>query len=125
MGIIGHFVLFLNWYQIGMHTQSAEPGCEILLKYIHPAMADLGILAGVLFAVSAYGFFTKKELGFPAVRDRDRAGFAWKLVHQCALYGRWPASNLLSPLLALSDYLLPVHDEVLAIYPGAVPCWLC
>jgi hypothetical protein len=64
MGIIGHFVLFLNWYQIGMHTQSAEPGCEILLKYIHPLMADFGILGGVLFAVSAYGFFTKKDWAF-------------------------------------------------------------
>ncbi len=64
MGIIGHIVLFLNWYQVGMHTQSAEPGCEILLKYIHPLMADFGILGGVLFAVSAYGFFTKKNWAF-------------------------------------------------------------
>lgn len=64
MGIIGHFVIFLKWYQIGMHTQSAEPGCEILLKYVHPAMADLGIFAGVLFAVSAYGFFTKQKWAF-------------------------------------------------------------
>ncbi len=64
MGIIGHMVLFLKWYQIGMHTQSAEPGCEILLKYIHPAMADVGILGGVLFAVSAYGYFTKKNWAF-------------------------------------------------------------
>jgi NADH:ubiquinone oxidoreductase subunit K len=64
MGIIGHFMLFLNWYQIGMHTQSAEPGCEILLKYIHPAMADIGILGGILFAVSAYGFFTRRNWAF-------------------------------------------------------------
>jgi hypothetical protein len=64
MGIIGHFVLFLNWYQVGMHTPAAEPGCEILLKTIHPLMADLGILAGVLFAVSAYGFFTKRNWAF-------------------------------------------------------------
>ena len=64
MGIIGHFVLFLNWYQIGMHTQSAEPGCEILLKYIHPLMADFGILAGVLFAISAFGFFANKNWAF-------------------------------------------------------------
>jgi hypothetical protein len=64
MGIIGHILLFLNWYQVGMHTQSAEPGCEILLKYIHPLMADFGILGGVLFAVSAYGFFTKKNWAF-------------------------------------------------------------
>jgi len=64
MGIIGHFVLFLNWYRIGMSADSAEPGCEILLKYIHPAMTDFGIFAGVLFAVSAYGFFTKKNWAF-------------------------------------------------------------
>jgi len=64
MGIIGHIVLFLRWYRIGMGAESAEPGCEILLKYIHPAMADAGLLAGALFAVSAYGFFTKKNWAF-------------------------------------------------------------
>jgi len=64
IGIVGHYVLFLNWYRIGMSAESAEPGCEILLKYIHPALADLGILAGVLFAVSAYGFFTKARWAF-------------------------------------------------------------
>ena len=64
MGIIGHTVLFLQWYRIGMGAESAEPGCEILLKYIHPAMADFGLLGGALFAVSAYGFFTKKNWAF-------------------------------------------------------------
>lgn len=64
MGIIVHMLLFIQWYQVGMHTQSAEPGCEILLKYIHPLMADFGILGGVLFAVSAYGFFTKRTWAF-------------------------------------------------------------
>jgi len=64
MGIIEHIVLFLQWYRIGMGAESAEPGCEILLKYIHPLMADFGILGGVLFAVSAYGFFTKKNWAF-------------------------------------------------------------
>jgi hypothetical protein len=64
MGIIGHMVLFLQWYRIGMGAESAEPGCEILLKYIHPAMADVGILGGALFLVSAYGFFTKRSWAF-------------------------------------------------------------
>lgn len=64
IGIIGHFVLFSNWYQIGMVAPSAEPGCEILLKYIHPLLADFGIFAGVVFAVSAYGFFTKQKWAF-------------------------------------------------------------
>ena len=64
VGIGGHFFLFLNWYQTGMHAESAEPGCEILLKYIMPGLADVGILGGVLFAVSSYGFFTKKTWAF-------------------------------------------------------------
>jgi hypothetical protein len=64
MGVVGHFVIFLSWYIKGMNAESAEPGCEILLKWVHPAMADLGILGGVIFLVSAYGFFTKKNWAF-------------------------------------------------------------
>jgi hypothetical protein len=64
MGIIGHSVIFLNWYVTGMRAEAAEPGCEILLKYINPAMSDLGMIAGVVFLVSAYGFFTKKDWAF-------------------------------------------------------------
>ena len=37
MGIIGHMLLFQKWYVIGMHTQSAEPGCEISAE-IHPSI---------------------------------------------------------------------------------------
>jgi hypothetical protein len=64
IGIIGHFLLFEKWYYVGMHTPSAEPGCEILLETIHPLMADLGLLAGVLFAVGAYGFLTRRNWAF-------------------------------------------------------------
>jgi len=64
MGIIGHFIIFLNWYFKGMAAEAAEPGCEILLKWINPAMADMGILGGVIFLVSAYGFFNKKNWAF-------------------------------------------------------------
>ena len=64
MGIVGFFYLFMQWYQIGMGAESAEPGCEILLKYIHPLLTDVGLFAGILFAVSAYGFFTKKDWAF-------------------------------------------------------------
>ena len=64
MGIVGHFYLFMQWYRIGMGAESAEPGCEILLKYIHPLLTDVGLFAGVLFAVSAYGFFTRRNWAF-------------------------------------------------------------
>jgi hypothetical protein len=61
MGIIGHFIIFQNWYFRGMAAESAEEGCETLLKYLHPALTDLGILAGVLFLVAAFGFFLKQQ----------------------------------------------------------------
>lgn len=64
MGVVGHFVLFQAWYFRGMAAESAEPGCEILLKYLHPALTDMGILAGVLFGVAAYGFFTRRTWAF-------------------------------------------------------------
>lgn len=64
MGLIGHFAIFLNWYFRGMAAESAEPGCEILLKWIHPAVADMGILAGAIFLVSAYGFFSRQKWAF-------------------------------------------------------------
>ncbi len=65
LGIIGHAVLFMQWYRIGMGAESAEPGCEILLKYIHPLLTDVGLLGGILFLLSAYGFFTKSNWAFP------------------------------------------------------------
>ncbi len=64
LGIIGHFILFQAWYFRGMAAESAEEGCEILLKFLHPALTDLGILGGVLFAMAAFGFFTRRRWAF-------------------------------------------------------------
>ena len=64
IGIVGHFVLFFQWYAAGMSAESAEPGCEILLKYIHPGLGDVGFLASAFFLVSAYGFFVKKNWAY-------------------------------------------------------------
>jgi len=64
MGIVGHYVLFFQWYVKGTSAESAEPGCEILLKFLHPGLADLGILGAVILLVSAYGFFCKKNWAF-------------------------------------------------------------
>jgi hypothetical protein len=56
LGVFGTIYLFMNWYFPSLSFEAAEPGCEILLKYIFPALSDVGILAGVIYAVSAYGF---------------------------------------------------------------------
>ena len=67
LGIVGHYYIFVEWYQPAMHAEAAEPGCEILLKYLMPALTDLGFLAGTLYAVAAYGFFTKARWAYPVV----------------------------------------------------------
>jgi hypothetical protein len=67
LGIGGTFIVFFNWYERALTAEAAEPGCEILLKYLFPALSDLGIVAGVLYAVSAYGFFTAARWAFPVV----------------------------------------------------------
>lgn len=65
LGIGGTYLIFLNWYTPALTAEAAEPGCEILLKYLMPALSDFGILAGVLYAVSAYGFFNATGWAFP------------------------------------------------------------
>ena len=65
LGIIGTYLIFLHWYTPALTAEAAEPGCEILLKYLMPALSDFGILAGVLYAVGAYGFFTNSGWAFP------------------------------------------------------------
>ncbi len=107
MGIIGHMLLFMKWYVVGMHTPSAEPGCEILLNYIHPLMADLGILAGVMFAVSAYGFFTKRNWAYSLSVVALVPALLGCLVHQRTLHGCRPAPCLFHPLLAVCGALFP------------------
>jgi hypothetical protein len=65
LGIAGTYLIFLNWYTPALNAEAAEPGCEILLKYLMPALSDFGIFAGVLYAVGAYGFFTTTRWAFP------------------------------------------------------------
>ena len=67
LGIIGTYLIFFNWYTPALTAEAAEPGCEILLKVLMPALSDFGILAGVLYAVSAYGFFMAAGWAFPLV----------------------------------------------------------
>jgi hypothetical protein len=79
LGIVGTYLIFLNWYTPALTAEAAEPGCEILLKYLMPALLDFAILAGVLYAVSAYGFFTTAGWAFPLVM----------IANVLALQGSW------------------------------------
>lgn len=67
LGILGTYLIFFKWYTPALAAEAAEPGCEILLKYLMPALSDFGILAGVLYAVSGYGFLIAASWAFPLV----------------------------------------------------------
>jgi hypothetical protein len=79
LGIAATFLIFMQWYGPARTAEAAEPGCEILLKYLMPALSDFGILAGVLYLVGAYGFFTNAGWAFPVV----------VLANVLALQGSW------------------------------------
>jgi hypothetical protein len=79
LGIIATYLIFIEWYGPARTAEAAEPGCEILLTYLMPALSDFSILAGVLYAVSAYGFFTAASWAFPVV----------VLANVLALQGSW------------------------------------
>jgi len=127
MGIIGHTIIFLKWYIPGMQAEAAEPGCEILLKFIHPAMSDLGMLAGVIFLVSAYGFFTKKNWAFllSVIAIVLALQGSWFINVPFMAAGlppvyfilfwpylvSWVTSGLLHPVLALPGNFLPDHGS--------------
>lgn len=65
LGIAATYLLFMGWYGPARMAEAAEPGCEILLGYLMPALSDFGILAGVLYLVAAYGFFGSAGWAFP------------------------------------------------------------
>jgi hypothetical protein len=79
LGIVATYLIFMTWYGPARTAESAEPGCEILLKYLMPALSDFGILAGVLYLVAAYGFFGGDKWAFPVV----------VLANVLALQGSW------------------------------------
>jgi hypothetical protein len=66
LGIIGTYMIFVAWFGPARHAEAAEPGCEILLGYLMPALSDFGITAGVIFLVSSLGYYTGRKWAFPA-----------------------------------------------------------
>ena len=67
LNIVGIFTIFMIWYPRSQTMEAAEPGCEMLLKYIMPGLSDMSILAGMLFIVGAYLFFLRNKWAFPSL----------------------------------------------------------
>jgi uncharacterized membrane protein (UPF0136 family) len=63
VGIVGVFAAFLLAYQpmIDAEMAAGRPDEAIIVRYVIPFLSDIGITAGVLWAVAAYGFFKGKN----------------------------------------------------------------
>jgi hypothetical protein len=74
-GTVGTFLLFTNILGIpglgylrmmAAEAEAMAPGCQIMVGLILPIVSDLGIIAGVLYFLCAYGFVTNSRWAFPS-----------------------------------------------------------
>ncbi len=63
VGIIGVFVVFMLTYKamIAVEIAAGRPDEAKIVSYVIPFLSDIGIFAGALWAVSAYGFARKER----------------------------------------------------------------
>ncbi|MHA2203034.1 MAG: hypothetical protein ACW991_05045 [Candidatus Hodarchaeales archaeon] len=65
IGMLGGMVIFVLTYEPYLWWEAnspiAEEGCKVIIQDILPIISDLSIIGGLLFAVSAYGFYTAEE----------------------------------------------------------------
>lgn len=68
VGIVGVFAIFMLSYQpmINAELAAGRPDEASIVKYVIPFLSDIGIMAGVLWAVAAYGFFRNKNSAWTA-----------------------------------------------------------
>jgi len=68
VGIAGVFAAFLLAYQpmIDVELAAGRPDEAIIVRYVIPFLSDVGIMAGVLWAVAAYGFFRGQRWAWTA-----------------------------------------------------------
>jgi hypothetical protein len=67
LGIVVSFIIFLQWYEPLMATEMAagRPDEALIVQYVIPLLNDIGMLAGVLWALAAYGFFSRRDWAWP------------------------------------------------------------
>jgi len=64
IGIVGTWVLFIIFYEPYQVALLAGSGCDAIIIGFFPIMADFGIIAGVLYLLSAIGFYSEKNWAF-------------------------------------------------------------
>lgn len=62
LGTVGSMLLFVRWYDPVMTAEilAGRPDEKVIVQYIFPALNDLSVLAGILWAVAAYGFLSRR-----------------------------------------------------------------
>jgi hypothetical protein len=65
LGIVGSILIFQKRYESLKVGPYPEEGCATILEYVMPFLSDLCLLGGVLYAVSAYGYFAGAGWAFP------------------------------------------------------------
>ena len=67
LGIVLNFVFFMLNYKPLIAAQAiiCGDGCVMVITYMLPVFTDIGIIAGVLYAVSAVGFFKNEKWAYP------------------------------------------------------------
>ncbi|MHA1718209.1 MAG: hypothetical protein ACTSXK_01620 [Promethearchaeota archaeon] len=67
LGIVLNFVFFMIWYKPLIAAQAIKcgAGCVMVITYFLPAFTDIGILSGVLYTLSAIGFFKNEKWAYP------------------------------------------------------------
>ena len=63
LGIVGSLLLFARWYDPVMAAElaSGRPDEMTIVQYIFPALNDISVIAGVLWGLAAYGFWSRRS----------------------------------------------------------------
>lgn len=63
LGLLGMFAIFMQWYEPMRAAELAAGRSdeEVIVKFIIPFLTDLGMIAGVLWALAAYGFLLQRQ----------------------------------------------------------------
>ncbi|MHA1912169.1 MAG: hypothetical protein ACTSYA_10780 [Candidatus Kariarchaeaceae archaeon] len=69
IGLVFYPLIFLDQYILMMDAEMAKggvdgAGCRDIVRWYYPFMTDIGIIAGMIFLMSAYGFYKKEEWAY-------------------------------------------------------------
>lgn len=62
--IVVTYLLFIEWYEPLQVALLAGSGCDAIIVIFLPLVSDLGIIAGMLYIISALSFFSESKWAF-------------------------------------------------------------